>query len=311
MATALYMHPDCTTHVTPPGHPERVERLEAVATALSDSRFAALDRREAPLAERTELLRCHPESYVAGVEAAVPKQGSRALDADTHVSAGSWNAALRAVGAAGAAIDAVIAGEADNAFCATRPPGHHAETKKAMGFCLFGHAAIAAKRTLDFHGLARVAVVDFDVHHGNGTQDLLWDEARSLFVGSHQMPLWPGTGKKNETGATGNIMNLPLPPGTGGAGFRKMWETHGLPALDSFAPELIVVSAGFDAHEDDPLAQLNLREADFVWITEALCNLADTHASGRIVSTLEGGYDLNALAESTAAHVEVLMRWGR
>ena len=311
MTTALYMHEDCNAHVTPPGHPERVERLEAVAAALSQDRFDDLQRREAPLATRAEMLRCHPESYVAKIEAAIPAEGSRALDADTHVSPGSWKAALRAVGAAGAAVDAVISGDVSNAFCATRPPGHHAETEKPMGFCLFGNAAITAKRALDHHGLTRVAVVDFDVHHGNGTQNLLWSEARTLFVGSHQMPLWPGSGDSAETGAYGNVMNLPLRPGTAGTGFRKIWETHGLPALDAFAPELVVVSAGFDAHEDDPLAQLALREADFAWITEALCDLADTHAGGRVVSILEGGYDLKALAASTAAHVEVLMRRGR
>lgn len=311
MTTAFYMHDDCKTHVTPPGHPEREERLEAIEAALSESRFATLDRRTAPLADRVELLRCHPESYVAMIESAIPKQGTRALDADTHVTPGSLTAALRAVGAACAAVDAVVAGDVANAFCATRPPGHHAETSKPMGFCLFGTAAIAAKRALDHHGLSRVAVVDFDVHHGNGTQDLLWNEERAFFVGSHQMPLWPGSGDRNETGAHDNIMNLPLPPGTGGAGFRQTWEAHGLPALDAFAPELIVVSAGFDAHADDPLAQLSLREADFVWITEALCDLTKTHAAGRVVSTLEGGYDLNALATSTAAHVDVLMRRGQ
>ena len=310
MTTALYMHDDCHAHVTPPGHPERVERLEAVAAALSQDRFNGLQRREAPLAERDELLRCHPESYIAKIEAAIPNQGNRSLDADTHVSPGSWAAALRAVGAAGAAVDAVIAGDVANAFCATRPPGHHAETAKPMGFCLFGTAAIAAKRALDHHGLSRVAVVDFDVHHGNGTQDLLWNEARTFFAGSHQMPLWPGTGDKDETGAHGNVMNLPLPPDTDGAGFRRTWEAHGLPTLDAFAPELIIISAGFDAHQDDPLAQLNLSEADFAWITEALCDLADTHAGGRVVSTLEGGYDLTALAASTAVHIDVLMRRG-
>lgn len=311
MTTALYMHEECNAHITPPGHPERVERLEAVAAVLSQDRFNGLQKLEAPLAERDELLRCHPESYIAKIEAAIPNEGNHSLDADTHVSPGSWSAALRAVGAAVAAVDAVIAGDVANAFCATRPPGHHAETAKPMGFCLFGTAAIAAKRALDHHGLARVAVVDFDVHHGNGTQDLLWNEKRTFLVGSHQMPLWPGTGDRNETGAHGNVMNLPLPPNTGGAGFRRVWEAHGLPTLDAFAPELVVISAGFDAHEDDPLAQLNLREADFAWITEALCDLADTHAGGRVVSTLEGGYDLNALAASTAAHVEVLMRRGK
>ncbi|WP_227272647.1 histone deacetylase family protein [Roseobacter weihaiensis] len=311
MTTALYSHADSYAHVTPPGHPERVERLEAIAAALSDDRFSALDRREAPMADPAELLRCHPEGYVARIKAAIPAEGSRALDADTHVSPGSWTAALRAVGAISAAVDAVLDDEIANAFCATRPPGHHAEAEKSMGFCLFGNAAIAAKRALDQHGLSRVAVVDFDVHHGNGTQDLLWDEARTLFVGSHQIPLWPGTGDRDETGAHGNVMNLPLSPGTGGPGFRKAWETHGLPALDTFSPELIVISAGFDAHEDDPLAQLALQEKDFVWITEALCDLADAHAKGRVISTLEGGYDLNALAASAAAHVEVLMKRGR
>ena len=311
MTTALYTHEDCKAHVTPPGHPERVERLEAVEAALADARFAALDRRDAPLADRGELLRCHPESYVSKIKAAIPTHGGHALDADTHVSPGSWEAALRAVGAVTAAVDAVIEGEVANAFCATRPPGHHAETAKPMGFCLFGNAAIAAKRALDHHGLARVAVVDFDVHHGNGTQDLLWDEARTLFVGSHQMPLWPGTGESDETGAHANVMNLPLQPGTGGADFRRIWEKHALPRLDAFAPELVVISAGFDAHEHDPLAQLMLREVDFTWITEALCDLADAHAGGRVVSTLEGGYDLVALVASTAAHVDVLMRRGQ
>ena len=311
MTTALYMHEECNAHITPPGHPERVERLEAVAAVFSQDRFNGLQRREAPLAERAELLRCHPESYIAKIEAAIPNEGNRSLDADTHVSSGSWAAALRAVGAAGAAVDAVISGDVANAFCATRPPGHHAETAKPMGFCLFGTAAIAAKRALHHHGLTRVAVVDFDVHHGNGTQDLLWNEQRTFFVGSHQMPLWPGTGDRNETGAHGNVMNLPLSPNTSGAGFRRVWEAHGLPTLDAFAPELIIISAGFDAHENDPLAQLNLREADFAWMTEALCDLADTHAGGRVVSTLEGGYDLSALAASTAAHVDVLMRRGQ
>jgi len=310
MATALYTHEDCLGHVTPPGHPERVARLEAVAEALAAPAFAALDRRAAPLADRSELTRCHPESYVAEIEAAIPRQGSRALDADTHVSPGSWTAALRAAGAAGAAVDAVIAGEIANAFCATRPPGHHAEAETPMGFCLFGTIAIAAKRALDLHGLERVAVLDFDVHHGNGTQDLLWDEARAFFVSSHQMPLWPGTGDVHESGAHGNVLNVPLPPGAGGAAFRRAWETQVFPALDEFAPDLVLVSAGFDAHEADPLAQLALREADFVWIAERICEIADAHAGGRVVATLEGGYDLDALAASIGGFVGVLMRKG-
>jgi len=309
MATALYSHDECLGHVTPEGHPERAARLEAVAEALA--RFDQLDRREAPLAEQGELLRCHPESYVAEIEASIPAVGTRALDADTHVMAGSWNAALRAVGAVGAAVDAVIAGEVANAFCAVRPPGHHAERETPMGFCLFGTVAIAAKRALDLHGLSRVAVVDFDVHHGNGTQDLLWDEGRALFVSSHQMPLWPGTGDIHETGAQDNIVNVPLPPGTGGAGFRRAYEGQVLPVLEEFAPELVLISAGFDAHADDPLAQLNLVEADFAWVTERLCDVAARSAGGRVVSALEGGYDLRALGASVAAHVEVLMERGK
>jgi acetoin utilization deacetylase AcuC-like enzyme len=281
-----------------------------VTRALSAPAFAALETREAPLAERGELLRCHPESYVSEVEASVPARGSRALDADTHVVAGSWDAALRGVGAAGAAVDAVLAGEVGNAFCATRPPGHHAETETPMGFCLFGTIAIAARRALDLHGLARVAVLDFDVHHGNGTQDLLWREARALFVSSHQMPLWPGTGDVHETGAHDNVMNVPLAPGTAGPAFRRAWEERVFPALMEFAPELVLVSAGFDGHADDPLANLRLTEDDFAWITGRICDVAEATAGGRVVSTLEGGYDLGALSASVAAHVEVLMERG-
>jgi acetoin utilization deacetylase AcuC-like enzyme len=310
MATALFTHPDCERHVTPEGHPERVARLQAIAAALSAPEFDALDRREAPLAGRADLLRVHPEDYIARIEAAIPVSGFRSLDADTHVSPGSLQAALRAVGGCTAAVDAVIAGEVANAFVAGRPPGHHAETALPMGFCLFGNAAIAAKRALDHHGLSRVAVVDFDVHHGNGTQDLLWSEKRSLFVSSHQMPLWPGTGDVHETGAYDNVINVPLAPMTGGVEMRRAYEREVLPALHDFAPELVIVSAGFDAHAADPLANLEWTEADFAWLTERLCDLADAHAGGRVVSTLEGGYDLKALAASTAAHVQVLMERG-
>lgn len=312
MTTALFTHDDCFGHVTPPGHPERVERLRAVMAALDAPGFSVLDRRAAPLADRADLLRCHPEAYIAAVEAAIP-QGADwvSLDADTHVMAGSLRAALRAAGACTAAVDAVVAGEVDNAFCAVRPPGHHAETSTAMGFCLFGSVAIAAKRALDHHGLSRVAIMDFDVHHGNGTQDLLWNEPRTLFASTHQMPLYPGSGAAQETGAHGNVLNVPLPPGAGGAAFRRAMETQVLPALDAFKPELVLISAGFDAHADDPLAQMELSEADFVWATRALCDLADNHCDGRVVSSLEGGYDLEALAASVAAHVEVLMERSR
>jgi acetoin utilization deacetylase AcuC-like enzyme len=217
---------------------------------------------------------------------------------------------LLALGQANAALDAVIAGDLANAFCAVRPPGHHAETATVMGFCLFGTVAIVAKRALDHHGLSRVAVVDFDVHHGNGTQDLLWNEPRALFVSSHQMPLWPGTGDPSDRGAHDNVLNLPLRPGTDGATFRAVYEAQVFPRLEAFRPELVIVSAGFDAHAADPLAQLALEEEDFAWVTGRLCDIADAHAGGRLVSVLEGGYDLPALAGSVAAHLRVLMERG-
>jgi acetoin utilization deacetylase AcuC-like enzyme len=310
MVTALYTHPDCLNHLTPGGHPERVERLRAVLAALDTPDFAALDRRAAPLAERSEVLRCHPTAHIDAIERALPDEGFAALDADTFVSPGSLRAALRAVGAVTAAVDAVLANEAANAFCAIRPPGHHAETARPMGFCLFGNISIAAKRALDHHGLSRVAIMDFDVHHGNGTQDLLWDEGRVRFASTHQMPLYPGTGAADETGAQGNILNHPLAPGAGGPEFRRVMEREILPALDAFAPELVLVSAGFDAHRADPLANLKLEATDFAWATERLCEIAEAHAGGRLVSTLEGGYDLRALAESAAAHVAVMMERG-
>ena len=310
MTTALFSHPDCLGHVTPPGHPERVERLTAVLAALEAPEFASLDRREAPLATRSELLRAHPEAHIAAIEGAIPERGDVALDPDTHVMAGSLAAALRAAGAVVAAVDAVMAGAAGNAFCAIRPPGHHAEAERPMGFCLFGNVAIGAKHALDHHGLERVAIVDFDVHHGNGTQDILWNEPRVLFCSTHQMPLYPGTGEPGETGASGNVLNVPLPPGAGGAAFRAAVERQILPALEAFRPELILISAGFDAHGADLLANLELTEADFAWVTGRICNLAARHAKGRVVSTLEGGYDLEALAASVAAHVKVLMEQG-
>lgn len=310
MTTAYYSHESGLTHVTPPGHPERVARLEAIAEALDATDFAALDRRDAPLAEDSEILRCHPEAYLAALREASPSEGYVSLDADTHMSPGSLTAALHDVGGCVTAVDAVLAGDAANAFVGCRPPGHHAEQAKPMGFCLFGSAAIAAKRAADHHGLERVAVVDFDVHHGNGTQALLWDEPRTFFVSSHQSPLWPGSGGVSEQGAHGNVMNVPLAPMTGGAEMRKRYSDEVFPALDDFAPELVIISAGFDAHAADPLANLNWIEDDFRWVTEAICDLADAHAGGRVVSTLEGGYDLEALAASVAAHLRVLMERG-
>ncbi len=310
MATLLVTHPAASAHVTPPGHPERVERLKAIATALAAPRFAALDRREAPLAAEAEVLRCHDADYLAAVKAARPEgDGLVQLDPDTWMSKGSFEAALRAVGGAEMAVDTVLSGAAANAFVAMRPPGHHAETARSMGFCLFGTVAIAAKHALDRHGLSRVAVLDFDVHHGNGTQDLLWSEPRAMFVSSQQFPLWPGTGAADETGAHGHIVNLPLPPGSGGAEMRAAWEPA-LARVTAFRPDLILVSAGFDAHRDDPLAELRWTGADYTWITGAICDLADAVCGGRVVSCLEGGYDLPALAASVAAHLDVLRERG-
>ncbi|WP_170459592.1 histone deacetylase family protein [Ruegeria arenilitoris] len=308
MKTAVLTHADCLGHVTPEGHPERVARLEHILHALDP---LDLQRVTAPLAADDDLLRIHPESYIREIRDSRPTEGFRQIDGDTFMSPGSVDAAYRAAGAVVRAVDMVLGGEAPNAFCAIRPPGHHAERETAMGFCLFGNAALAAKHALDHHGLDRVAVVDFDVHHGNGTQDLLWDEARALVITSQQMPLWPGSGRPDETGAHDTIVNIPLAPGTGGAEMRAAYEAQAFPRLRAFKPELIILSAGFDAHQDDPLANLNWSTDDFAWITEQLCQIADELCGGRIVSTLEGGYDLNALAKATRAHVEELMKAAR
>jgi len=310
MTTLLIENHAGLSHQMPPGHPEQIARLEAVFSALSDPVFDALTRAEAPLCTEDDLLLGHPADYVAAVKAAMPESGLRSLDPDTHASPGSWDAALKGVGGCLMAVDAVLSGAATNAFVATRPPGHHAEKTRAMGFCFFGNAAIAAKHALDRHGLSRVAVVDFDVHHGNGTQDILWDEGRTLFVSSHQMPLYPGSGSAGERGASNNILNLPLPPNSGGAEMRAAYESRAFPALRAFEPELIIISAGFDAHHDDPLANLVWTTEDFNWITRALLDLADELCGGRVVSTLEGGYDLTALATSVAGHVTELMERG-
>ncbi|AFO93050.1 histone deacetylase family protein [Phaeobacter inhibens] len=307
MTTALITHADCLTHVTPEGHPERVARLEHVLHALEGLR---LTRVTAPMAAEDDILRIHPASYLADLRKALPKEGFGRIDGDTFLSPGSLDAAFRAAGAAVRAVDMVLGGEAQNAFAAVRPPGHHAETDTAMGFCFFGNAALAAKHALDHHGLARVAVVDFDVHHGNGTQDLLWDEPRALFISSQQMPLWPGSGRPEEDGVHGQILNLPLPPGSGGVQMKAAYVDQAFPRLRAFKPELIIVSAGFDAHQDDPLAELNWSTEDFRWLSRELCALAAELCGGRIVSTLEGGYDLNALAAAAKAHVEELIEAG-
>jgi acetoin utilization deacetylase AcuC-like enzyme len=306
MTTALFTHPACLAHDTGPGHPEQIARLQAINEALAGERFASLDRREAPRAERADLLRVHPAAYIDHVFATVPTDGYSALDPDTIVSPGSGEAALRAAGAVIAAIDAVFAGEVANAFCAIRPPGHHAEADRAMGFCLFGNVAVGALHARAGHGIDRIAVMDFDVHHGNGTQHMFERDPNLFYASTHQLPLYPGTGDASETGV-GNICNAPLPPMAGSAAFRNAMERIVLPALDAFRPELLIVSAGFDAHAADPLAQLMLTEADYEWATDALVALADRHCGGRLVSALEGGYDLEALARSVAAHVLRLM----
>jgi acetoin utilization deacetylase AcuC-like enzyme len=306
MTTLLYSHRDCLEHDPGPHHPESPARLRAVLAALSGPDFAALQRREAPQAAFDDLLRVHPRRLVEHVLNAVPRAGHVALDADTVLSAASGRAALRAAGAVTAAVDAVIAGEGKNAFCAVRPPGHHAEPERAMGFCLFNNAAIGAVRAREVHGLERVAVVDFDVHHGNGTQAAFAADPHLFYASTHQSPLYPGTGAASETGV-GNIVNVPLRPLSGSAVFRSAFEDRVLPPLDKFRPMLVIVSAGFDAHKSDPLAQLMLDESDYEWVTEQLVETASRHAGGRLVSTLEGGYDLPALSASAAAHVGVLM----
>ena len=304
MTTALFTHPSSLAHQMPVGHPEQIARIEVIGQALNS--IDGLMRCDAPDADTADILRCHPQDYLDRLGKAAPKQGIVALDADTSMSPGTLSAARHGVGGNCAAVDLVLSGRVQNAFVATRPPGHHAERETPMGFCLFGNIAIAAKRALDHHGLTRLAVVDFDVHHGNGTADLLWSDDRVRFVSSHQMPLWPGSGDPAETGSHGQITNIAFAPGTGSQIFRARYEREVLPMLHDYAPELVLISAGFDAHQDDPLAQMNLTTDDFTWITEQLCELANATADGRIVSTLEGGYDLPALAASTAAHVTVL-----
>lgn len=313
MTTLLITHPCFVDHDTGPGHPERADRMRAIDKVLAHDVFKDLKREEAPLRDDVEeqIKLAHPVEYLEKIRTVAAGRVSHPthLDPDTVISAGSWEAALRAVGAGLRAVDAVMAGDAANVFCQVRPPGHHAEHDRAMGFCLFSNVAIASLYARAKHGLKRVGVVDFDVHHGNGTQDIFWSD-KDLFYGStHQMPLFPGTGALNETGV-GNIFNAPLRAGDGGEAFREAFESRILPALNDFGPELVVISAGFDAHEADPLANLRFVEADFMWATEKLAGVAATHSNGRIVSMLEGGYDLTALARSVAVHVKTLMDVG-
>ena len=307
MKTALISHPDCLKHELPPGHPERPERLREILDILDVPEFSGVIRRDAPRAGMAELLRVHSEDHVRGILDAIPDSGFVSVDSDTLASPGTGEAALRAAGAVVLAIDMVAAGEARNAFCAVRPPGHHATATQAMGFCFFNNVAVGALHARAVHGLRRIAVVDFDVHHGNGTQDIFSSDRELFYASTHQSPLYPGTGRASETGIDHNVVNLPLAPGTSGPGFRKAFETGVLPAVSSFQPELLIISAGFDAHRADPLAQLRLDEEDFAWATEALCRIAGRLCRGRVVSSLEGGYDLEATARSARAHVRALM----
>jgi acetoin utilization deacetylase AcuC-like enzyme len=308
VTTLLISHPSSLRHVTPPGHPERADRIRAVEQALEEERFAALQRVEAPEGTLAQVLLCHPATYADTIIAAAPQEGLIQIEADTVMSPGTLPAALHGVGAAVHAVDEVMTRRASNAFSAMRPPGHHAESDKAMGFCFFNNAAIAARHAQKAHGAERVVIVDWDVHHGNGTQEIFWTDPSVLYASIHEMPLYPGTGAPSERGEHGTIVNAPLRAGDGTDAFRDAFESAVLPRLGAFQPDLVIISAGFDAHWRDPLANINLKEADFAWATQKLMEIADRHAGGRLVSILEGGYDLEGLSKSVAAHVTALMR---
>ncbi len=307
MSVAFFTHPAALAHDTGAGHPECAARISAVLRALETPEFSHLLRESAPLASEAQLKAAHDPAYIDAI-LSLPQDRYTDIDGDTRFSPGTREAALRAAGGACAAVDALFEGWAATAFVAMRPPGHHAERDRAMGFCFFNNAAVAAHHARQKWHINRVAVADFDVHHGNGTQDIFWHDANLFYASSHQSPCYPGTGAAHERGVASNICNVPLPPGGDGALFRAAWEAQILPALTAFAPELLIISAGFDAHAADPLAQMRLREADFYWLTQQLTALAGKTCQGRVVSLLEGGYDLNALAASAAAHVRALTR---
>ncbi len=307
--TIVFSHHACLGHNMGEGHPERPARMDAVEQAFQREALASrLVRRDAERATLDCIGLMHPQKYIEQIVASVPSSGITRLDADTCLSPGSLEAVLRAVGAACSAVDAVLSGESKNAFCAVRPPGHHAETNKAMGFCIFNTVAIAAAYAKQRYGVERVAVIDFDVHHGNGTQEMFWSDQNLLFASTHQMPLYPGTGSKSERGNFDNIINCPLIAGDGSSEFRAAISEVILPGLLTFQPDLLLVSAGFDAHMNDPLAGLNLQDRDYAWVTKQLLEIADKFANGRFISTLEGGYDLLALTSSVASHVEELLQ---
>lgn len=307
MSTLLITHPACILHNMGPGHPEQPDRLNVILDALNEPEFSALKRSKAGLATLEQIARCHPLNHVEKILAAIPEHGLAAIDADTSACKDTGEAALRAAGAVIDAVDAVMTGKTRNAFCAVRPPGHHAEPEKVMGFCLFNNVAIGAEYAIEKYGLERVAIVDFDVHHGNGTQAIAYDRPHLFYASTHQMPLYPGTGHANETGVANNVVNVPLEPMSGSGAFRRAYQEVIIPALRAYRPDLLMISAGFDAHHADPLAQLMLTEDDYSWITGQLVELSEECCCGRLVSSLEGGYDLAALARSTALHVKGLM----
>lgn len=308
LTTLLISHPKCLEHQTPFGHPERPDRLRVITHVLEQERFADLARDEAPMASVDAILRVHPAEHYARIENTTPLVGLVHIDGDTTLSPGSFEAAMRSAGGAVFAVDEVMNRKASNAFVATRPPGHHAETATPMGFCFFNNVAVAARHARAVYGVDRVAIMDFDVHHGNGTQDIFWSDPNVMYLSTHEMPLYPGTGAMRETGTYNNIVNVPLHAGAGGREFREAMDMLVIPRMRDFKPDLVLISAGFDAHERDPLANLNFNEADFAWATKKLMEVADETAGGRLVSVLEGGYDLEGLGRSVGAHVMALMR---